>query len=50
MNQEITDFADQNSVVIYKLGMTSAEVRILKWVGAIAITANFAFMVTFYRR
>ena len=42
MNQEITDFADQNSVVIYKLGKLSAEVRILKWVGAIAITANFA--------
>ena len=42
MNQEPTDFTDQNSIIVYKLGMLSAEVRILKWAGAIAITANFA--------
>ena len=42
MNQESTDFTDQNSIIIYKLGMLSAEVRFLKWAGAIAITANFA--------
>ena len=42
MKQETADFTDQNSVVIYKLGILSAKVRILKWVGAIAITANFA--------
>ena len=42
MTQEPTDFTDQNSIITYKLGMLSAEVRILKWAGAIAITANFA--------
>lgn len=42
MSQEPTDFTDQNSITAYKLGMLSAEVRILKWAGAIAITANFA--------
>ena len=42
MNQETTDFTDQNSVIVYKLGTLSAEVRILKWAAAIAISVNFA--------
>ena len=42
MNQETTDFADQNSVIVCKLGTLAAEVRVLKWAAAIAITAHFA--------
>ncbi len=47
MNQETTDITHQDSAVAYKLGILSAEVRILKWVAAIAITANFAFFSFF---
>ena len=44
MKKESTDFTDQTSVVIYKLGEQSAEVRVLKWAAAIAVTAIFAFL------
>ena len=42
MKQESIDFTDQNNFIVYKLGALAAEVRVLKWAGAIAITANFA--------
>ena len=46
MDQGGNDMTQRDDMA-YKLGALSAEVRILKWVGAIAITANFAFFSFF---
>lgn len=38
MKSEPIEFANQTNAIVYKLGLLSGDVRILKWLGTIGIT------------